>query len=371
MKQVKRTKIGLIFTLDYEIHGNGTGEFENWAFFPTSQMLDIFDVKGAKLTIMAEMGHYWAMKRYNDLFAKDINLFESQLKNAVKRGHDVQFHFHPQWIDAEYTDGNWQLEFSRKTIERLCHNYDEAYFYLKKGKEDLENLLTPVNSDYRCICFRSGFLQMQPSEIIIKALTDAGFISDSSVSKGMKADDSLRLLDYSSANSRYRPWQTSDIDICQSDKTGKLFEFPLLSYTTGVKDKIINKILKIKNGKNINDVISGFMAIYGKGMMPLYHSKSFSEKLKNKVGKTWGYADFCQRDYAALTRDIKMVVSDSKKNNENSYIPVVLIGHSKDFFFSNNLSLFLKACQNIEEVEFTTYSAAVNRFMMEIVENKF
>ena len=66
--KTKKVKIGLIFTLDYEIHGNGTGEFENWAHFPTARMLDLFDAYGAKLTIMAEMGHYWAMKRYGELF---------------------------------------------------------------------------------------------------------------------------------------------------------------------------------------------------------------------------------------------------------------------------------------------------------------
>ena len=126
--QVRKVKIGLIFTLDYEIHGNGSGEFENWAYFPTAQMLNVFDAYGAKLTIMAEMGHYWAMKRYKDLFARNIFLFESQLKNAIERGHDVQFHFHPQWIDAKFENGSWHLDFSRKTIERLCNNYNEAYF---------------------------------------------------------------------------------------------------------------------------------------------------------------------------------------------------------------------------------------------------
>ncbi len=39
MNQVNKVKIGLIFTLDYEIHGSGGGDFENWAYLPTSQML--------------------------------------------------------------------------------------------------------------------------------------------------------------------------------------------------------------------------------------------------------------------------------------------------------------------------------------------
>jgi hypothetical protein len=41
MHQKNELKIGLIFTLDYEIHGNGSGEFENWAYLPTKQMINL------------------------------------------------------------------------------------------------------------------------------------------------------------------------------------------------------------------------------------------------------------------------------------------------------------------------------------------
>jgi hypothetical protein len=366
MDKVSKLKVGLIFTLDYEIHGNGSGEFENWAYLPTNKMLDTFDTFGAKLTIMAEMGHYWAMKRYKELFEKDIYLFESQLKDAIRRGHDVQFHFHPQWIDAKFEEGEWHLDFSRKTIERLCYNYDEAYFYLKKAKNELENLLKPVRPDYQCICFRSGFLQMQPSENIIKALTDAGYLSDTSVSKGMKAIDSLRSIDFTSAYSKYRPWKASCKEICQCDESSVLYEFPIISDSKNFFDKIIGKLSKLKKEKSINDIISGFMRIYGKGMIPTYNPGSFSGKLKNMLSEVWYYADFCQRDYSELTRYIKMVISDCKKNNNCGFVPVVMIGHSKDYFFNNNLSLFFKACQKNNEVEFISYSGAVKKYVNEL-----
>jgi hypothetical protein len=360
MNQVNKVKIGLIFTSDYEIHGNGSGDFENWAYLPTSKMLDIFDTYGAKLTIMAEMGHYWAMKSHEEIFAKDINLFESQLKDAVRRGHDVQLHFHPQWIDARYEDGSWNLDFSRKTIERLCYNYDEAYLYLKKGKDDLEKLLTPVNQQYKCACFRAGYFQMQPSESVVKALEDAGFLSDSSVSKGMSANDQLRVLDYSSAVSKYRPWKISRHDVCKSDESGKMYEFPVLTERHLIF-KIINKIRKLiikSKKKNVSDVISDLMGQYSKGIHK-EHLKLNSDLIKIILNKSWDYADFCRADNLNLLKYVKMVISLCEKNNEFSYVPVVFIGHSKDFFFSNQLSLFFEACKKIEGIEFHTYSEAV------------
>jgi len=371
MHKKNKVKIGLIFTLDYEIHGNGSGEFKNWAFLPTSQMLDLFDEYGAKLTIMAEMGHYWAMKRYSDLFLDDILLFESQLINAIKRGHDVQFHFHPQWINSKYEEGEWKLDFSQKTIGKLCHQYNEAFFYLKKGKTELQNLLTPINSGYKCICFRAGFLQMQPYETIQKALVDAGFESDSSVSKGMKAENSLISIDYTSAYSRYLPWKTSKLNVGQRDDNGEILEFPILSDNIGFIEKSFRKVIVMKGEKSIGNVIAGLMDIYGRGMMPKNNPTTFLNRIDRLISLKWFYVDFCKEDHANLNKYLKKVVSDCNKKNYSGYVPVVLIGHSKDFFFNNNLSMFLQSCMNIEGLEFITYSKAVNKFKYENHEKSF
>ncbi len=335
--------IGLIFSLDYEIHGNGSGEFKNWAHLPTDQMLNIFDANGAKLTIMAEMGHYWAMKRYENIFKEDISLFESQLKNAINRGHDVQLHFHPQWIDAKYEEGAWKMDFSRKTIERLCHNYNESFFYLTKGKNDLQHLLTPVNPEYQCICFRAGFLQIQPSENVISALIDAGFLSDSSVSKGMKYDNDLLSIDFTAALSSYAPWKILNYDICKSDEAGILYEFPILSTYSDLKDKIIKRINCFDKKIKIDEISSRFMSFQENWSMPSGHSISFTDKLRRWMSKRWFYVDFCTSEYSVLIKELKKVITDCKKKHIENYLPIVMIGHSKDFFFSNNLSNFLKA----------------------------
>lgn len=366
VNQVRKVNIGLVFTLDYEIHGNGNGDFKSWAFFPTSHMLDIFDIYGAKLTIMAEMGHYWAMKRYENLFSEEICLFESQLRNAIERGHDVQLHFHPQWIDAQFEDGKWNLDFSRNTIERLCYNYNEAHFYLMKGKNELQNILAPIKSDYQCVCFRAGYLQMQPSENIVKALEDAGFLSDSSVQKGAVAKDQFRVLDYSSAFSDYRPWRISYNNICNNDNTGKIFEFPILTERHFIK-KIIAKIIRIITGsrkKGIEETISGIMSKYSVGGY-LKEKRLISDKIKIIISKSWDCVDFCKSDYKDLIKSIKRVISTCKRNGDCTYVPLVLIGHSKDFFFSNHLSLFLEACKKMEGVEFNTYSQAIKKYSIE------
>lgn len=357
-----KRRLDLVFTLDYEIHGNGQGDFYSWAYFPTSHMLDIFDLHGAKLTIMAEMGHYWAMKRYSQFFSSDIQLFESQLQDAVKRGHDVQLHLHPQWIDALFHESKWHLDFSRTSIERLCNNYDEALYYLKKGREDLENLLIPIDPNYRCICFRAGYLQMQPSWNIIRALNDAGFVSDTSVQKGTVADDKLRRLDYSDAYSNSKPWKASSQDICKRDDSGLIVEFPILTERL-ILNKLGKRICRIFRGRRIREtdkMIPAFLSNVMSGK-PAGLKVQYGNITKQIAAKSWDYIDFCRKDSRFLIKSIKRVISESKKGNAADYVPLVLIGHSKDFFFANHLSIFLEACKSME-VGFSTYSEAVREF---------
>ena len=45
----------LIFTLDYEIHGNGDGDPFELMVEPTNRLMDLLDEYGAKLVIFADV----------------------------------------------------------------------------------------------------------------------------------------------------------------------------------------------------------------------------------------------------------------------------------------------------------------------------
>ena len=108
-------KIKIVISGDYEIFGNGTGDVMNCMIKPTYGLLKICEKHGAKYTIFMEMGEYWAFKKYAKELEKDLGYvpheaIERQLKDAIKRGHDVQLHLHPQWLGAEYQNGEWNLK---------------------------------------------------------------------------------------------------------------------------------------------------------------------------------------------------------------------------------------------------------------------
>ena len=55
--------IHLVLSLDYEIFGNGSGDVRRNMIEPTDRLLALCNKYGAKLSIMLEVGEYWAMKR--------------------------------------------------------------------------------------------------------------------------------------------------------------------------------------------------------------------------------------------------------------------------------------------------------------------
>ncbi len=86
----------VIFTLDYEIHGNGEGSPYELMIEPTNRMLRLFDEYGAKLTIMADIGEILRFKDYSERNPSDdfhYGEIVAQLQDAVRRGHDVQLHY--------------------------------------------------------------------------------------------------------------------------------------------------------------------------------------------------------------------------------------------------------------------------------------
>ena len=141
----------LMFTLDYELFGDGSGTVIREQVNPTSSLINIFDQYNAKLTIFFEFGQYKAMKLAGMI--NDCQLIENQLIDAIKRGHDVQLHYHPTWYNAKYINGLFSLNESLFDISFMEPNIIRSE--ISWGKEFLETLIKPYNKDYKCIAFRA------------------------------------------------------------------------------------------------------------------------------------------------------------------------------------------------------------------------
>ena len=94
-------KIGLVLSNDWELFGNGSGDYFEIQHHPLQQLLDVVEGHGAPLTVLAEIGQQWAHQRLGqqESWAHDIACaWESILQDTIRRGSDVQLHLHPPMI---------------------------------------------------------------------------------------------------------------------------------------------------------------------------------------------------------------------------------------------------------------------------------
>jgi len=219
--------LDIIFTTDYEIHGNGEGSPYLLMVEPTRRMMRSFERYGAKLTIMADVAEIGRFKEYATAHGEDrfhAGMIEDQLREAVECRHDVQLHVHSGYLGAVFENGRWVQDWAQCDLPRL--GYERLARIVGDGKSYLETLLRPVAPDYTCVAFRSAYWAMQPSTDIIRALRDQGIRIDTSVFKyGSKSG--VVHFDYSRAFSRLVPWPVEQDDVCLPDPRGELWEVPI------------------------------------------------------------------------------------------------------------------------------------------------
>jgi hypothetical protein len=219
--------LNVLLTLDYEIHGNGQGSPRELMVEPTARMLDQFDRHAAKLTVMADIGEILRFRRHAEETGRDdfaSGAIEDQLRDAVRRGHDVQLHVHPAYFNAEPGEGGWRLDYGEYDLAGL--GFDRIDDILREGKAYLEGLLGPVDESYACVASRSANWSMQPSPDLVRALVGNGIRIDTSVFKYGRRNG-LVHFDYRHAPSELVPWRVDPADVCRSHPDGELLEFPI------------------------------------------------------------------------------------------------------------------------------------------------
>ena len=222
-------RLGLVLTNDWELFGDGSGDYFEIQHRPLYNLLDTIEAHGARLTLMAELGQQWGhlgMALDNPRSAEIATAWESAVKDTVRRGSDVQLHVHTQWLDAKYVNGEWRLNLDQISIARLADDTIEET--IRRGKDYLDSTLKPIEPDYECIAFRAGAYALQPSERAVRKLLEAGILCDTSVTKGLV---NHKLYDFRRAQYCCRPYFVHTDDITSENENSEgLLEMPIYAY---------------------------------------------------------------------------------------------------------------------------------------------
>jgi len=356
--------IHLVLSLDYEIFGNGSGDVRRDMIEPTHRLLALCKKHGAKISIMLEVGAYWAMSEAEqagllDLGYSPTQQIEEQIRHAVRDGHDVQLHLHPWWIGATFADGQWHLHPEYRQITDLPHGMGSEgdplsiLGALYQGKHTLEAMIHPVRSEYECLVYRAAMFWGQPSGGLITGLKKVGLRADSSVVSGLY-EASPVPTDYRDAPSSAGYWWTNAENISQAGRKGEhIIEFPIYSrmqtYLCNLKWTKVHASLKRSSVERAN--------IGGHGMMQARNSSRPLKQILKELGTVYPFKyDFCKLSANNMIRWLKRLIRDDQIRRAEIGTPVVMLGHSKDFWNDRNLTRFLayaKRARNAE-VRFST-----------------
>lgn len=96
-----------ILSYDYELFfGDISGTVLKTLIEPTNKILDKLDECGLKANFFVDYLMIKYLRLNTDMqSAKDVRMLENQVKDIVKRGHRVELHIHPHWVDAIYNGG--------------------------------------------------------------------------------------------------------------------------------------------------------------------------------------------------------------------------------------------------------------------------
>jgi len=345
---------GIVFSLDYEIHGNGAGSPMELMVEPTWRLMRQLERFGGKLTIFAEA---MEIMRFRDHFrstGRDDFAYEAiaeQLRYAIQHGHDVQLHIHPSYAEAVFEGGRWKQNWEEYDTARLPAPRIRSL--LADAAAVLDDILKPVRPDYSIYAFRAGNWAMMPTRNIAEALIERDIVIDSSVFKGGQRNH-VAKFDYTEAHSALLPWRIDRDNICRVDPTSPLWEFPIYSEMRSVWAFVsLNRFYRVFQSRT-NRLGDGEAPPIEEGAR---QRGKFSRLFGLLFGKHAWKADFNQCSGRQLVAALKRARSSYKM--ESGMLPFVLIGHSKTYGRYNEASLetFLKFISSEpDEYRYAIYS---------------
>jgi len=329
--------LDFIFTVDYEIYGNGRGSLDELVYKPAKRLIDLFSTYDSNLVFFIEAAELEMIEAAGSDPETDLVL--SQIKELKKSGHEIGLHIHPQWYKGSFQNGQWILNYDEYNLclqpeERISEIIKRAIKFLRDKLHDPS--FTPL-------AYRGGNWLMTPSDIISRILYNEGIRIDSSVFKGGYQHSTG--LDYRRAPAGLFYWRFSK-DVLTPDTRGPMLELPVFTKMIPLWKFMRGKRLALEKS---SDSTEGFLN-------KIKHR--FRDFMRWKVPVK---LDFCRLTYYELVNMTEEIIR-TDRDDPDEYRPIVLIGHTKDkpdISIIENYLAFLK-CQGLR---ITTFGPVFERIV--------
>ena len=332
--------IEIIFTIDYEIYGNGEGSLRDLVYEPAARLIELFYAHKVRFIPFIEVSELEIIE--DKATDPAIDAIKQQIKYFHQNGFELGLHLHPQWYNARRDNGAWLLDYKEYNLctlteERTAQIIERALKYMRSvlGVADF----TPLS-------FRAGNWLFQPTYVLAKILAEHGIKIDSSVFKGGLQHQ--HHLDYRPALQNGYFWRFKD-DVNQPDDDGKIIEIPIYTEMVPPWQMATRKRLGLQqkaaaDKKTAKEKVYRLLDI-ARSLQPLKF-------------------DFCRMTMEELTGMIDRIIQDDLRD-PMPYKPIVAIGHTKDLIDFETVESFLSYLRK-KEIRVATFKEIYNRYKMSI-----
>lgn len=225
MEEPRNGIMDIFITLDYELYlGKATGTPEQCLVRPMEELCKVADKHGFRYVIFVDAAYLLRMQQLKDNYSqleRDFQTVTDNLRLLAKQGHDIQLHFHPQWLKSGFDEAKgWQLKSLPYKLSDL--EEDEAFTQFHDAKALLDSVI-----GYPTTAFRAGGYCLTSFKKYKELFAQEGIAIDSSVARNGYVESPVHAYDY-----RIIPDKIIyhfDRDVCKEQKDGPFTELSITS----------------------------------------------------------------------------------------------------------------------------------------------
>ena len=331
--------IECIFTIDYEIYGNGTGALQKLVYEPTEKLAEIFRAWNARFVNFVEVAEFEKIEASGT--DRAIDLVKKQIRDLYQDGFEIALHLHPQWCNARHDAGRWVLDYGEYNLCTLPRT--RIAQIVEHGLAYLRHVL--VQPQFTPLAFRAGNWLFQPTQTAASVLAEKGIKLDSSVFKGGLQHN--HNLDYRPALKNGYYWPFS-VDANQPDPAGPWVEVPIYTEMVPTWRMATAKRMGFSNNVGMTGQTAGRKMNRALDFLRLRYPLKF---------------DFCRMTLQEMTSMLERVIREDEEE-PSVYRPLVAIGHSKDLVDFEAVDAFLSFLRE-KGIAVSTFEAAYSKLVPE------
>lgn len=315
-------------TLDYELFlGDKTGTVEKCLIEPMEALRSVLNKNGIKITLFVDAAYLLRIRNLSNIpeLNNDYGTVCSYLEELSRDGHELQFHFHPQWLYSNYKESAWSMDLDHYKLS------DVEEDYLQESFSEALGIVRSVSRN-EVNAYRAGGYSIQTYKNVSALFKKNGIKIDSSVMPGGVVLEEKHYYDFRKAPKK-SSWKFST-DVIKEDITGSFIEVPI---TTQIPKTTIH-YLYLKKGLSAKH---GPFKVWGDGRS-IDTTGSRLQRITDKVNKLFRPC--------ILAASIDNIMSENlfEIYRTNPYKCLTIIGHPKNFTNKSiqNVKSFIEIAKN-------------------------